>query len=115
MIVREIAFGWDQSYNILGAKGVARHVCEMVGRHGVGRREFGSCSVSKGLRVMSECSEHTNAPAVRKSSKAMSIALWRHECYAWKHEFYAAVYTTKLYTKFYVVYQPDRPTQSVSL
>ncbi len=59
MIVREIAFGWDQSYNILGAKGVARHFCEMVGRHGVGRREFGSCSVSKGLRVVSECSEHT--------------------------------------------------------
>ena len=33
--------------HVLGGKGVARHVCEIEGRHGLESREFGNCSVSK--------------------------------------------------------------------
>ncbi len=33
--------------HVLGGKGVARHVCEIGGRHGLESRELGICSVSK--------------------------------------------------------------------
>ena len=70
------------SLHVLRSKGVERHVCEIVGRHGLGRAKSGSCSVSKVYWVVEKSSQHTNGGGVRKPSKGTSIALWWHEFYA---------------------------------
>jgi hypothetical protein len=57
-------------------KGGERHVCEIEGRHGLGRAKSGSCSVSKVYWVVEKSSQHTNGGGVRKPSKGTSIALW---------------------------------------
>jgi hypothetical protein len=70
------------SLHVLGANGGERHVCEIAGRHGLGRTKSSSSSVSKVYWVVEKSSQHTNGGGVRKPSKGTSIALWWHEFYA---------------------------------
>ncbi len=55
------------SRHVLGAKGVARHVCEIVGRHLTGNTKSGICSVSKVYRVVPIFSQHTNGGGCKEA------------------------------------------------
>ncbi len=52
---------------VLGAKGVARHVCEIVGRHLTGKTNSGICSVSKVYRVVSNFLQDTNGGGYKEA------------------------------------------------
>ena len=90
----------------LGANGVARHVCEIGGRYGVVRRENGTCSVSKVLWVVSVCTEQTNGSNSQKTVKGNVNRFVGSRILCVETRIVCS-YTTKLYTEFYAVRQPD--------
>ncbi len=55
------------SLHVLGANGGERHVCEIEGRHGLGRTKRSSRSVSKVYRFVGKSLQHTNGGGSTKA------------------------------------------------